>query len=95
MTTRHEEHLTPSPSSSMGDERQHLDEMPPSASRVYGVLEQTDSPLSSTEIASRTPLASRTVRNALHRLREADLVGVRASILDPRKRQYELTDTER
>ncbi|WP_049907919.1 helix-turn-helix domain-containing protein [Haloferax elongans] len=92
---RHEEHHNSPPSSSGGGDLQPLDEMPPSANRVYGVLEQTDSPLSSTEIASRTPLASRTVRNALHQLREADLVGVRASILDPRKRQYELNDTER
>ncbi|WP_396611301.1 transcriptional regulator [Haloferax sp. S1W] len=74
---------------------EHLDEMPPSAALVYDILTQADEPVSSTEIASRTLLAPRTVRDALNRLQDAKLVHSRAKITDPRKRQYELTDDRR
>jgi DNA-binding MarR family transcriptional regulator len=73
------------------DFRDTLRELPPSAKLVAKVLE-ADSPLSQGEIADETLLPDRTVRYALNRLQDADLVGARHSFRDARKQVYFLAD---
>jgi len=69
------------------DER--LRELPPSAKLVAKVLE-TDAPLSQRELAEESLLPDRTVRYAINRLEEAELVESRYSFHDARKRVYAL-----
>ena len=69
------------------DER--LAELPPSAKFVAKVLE-FDAPMSQSELAEETLLPDRTVRYALNRLEEVDLVESRYSFEDARKRKYAL-----
>jgi DNA-binding MarR family transcriptional regulator len=65
-------------------------EMPPSAKLVAKALEYNGR-LTQSGIAEETLLPSRTVRYALGRLEEADVVESRFSFTDARKRIYELT----
>jgi DNA-binding MarR family transcriptional regulator len=65
-------------------------ELPPSAKLVAKVLEYEDT-LSQSEIAEETLLPPRTVRYALSRLEEADVVESRFSFSDARKRLYTLS----
>ncbi|MFC7044911.1 ArsR family transcriptional regulator [Halobacteriaceae archaeon GCM10025711] len=67
--------------------RERLRELPPSAKLVAKVLE-SDSPLSQGELAEESLLPDRTVRYALNRLDEVDLVGSRYSFRDARKQVY-------
>ncbi|MFB6092021.1 MAG: MarR family transcriptional regulator [Haloquadratum sp.] len=69
--------------------RERLRELPPSAKLVAKVLE-TDAPLSQGQLAEESLLPDRTVRYALNRLEEADLVGSRYSFQDARKQVYYL-----
>ncbi|MFB6120398.1 MAG: MarR family transcriptional regulator [Halobacteriaceae archaeon] len=73
----------------MSDEkfRDRLRELPPSAKLVAKVLE-TDAPLSQGKLAEESLLPDRTVRYALNRLEEADLVDSRYSFRDARKQVY-------
>ncbi|WP_277553511.1 helix-turn-helix domain-containing protein [Halobaculum limi] len=64
-------------------------DLPPSAKLVAKVLEYEDT-LSQSELAEETLLPSRTVRYALSRLEEADVVESRFSFTDARKRLYSL-----
>ena len=72
-----------------GEFRERLRELPPSAKLVAKVLE-TDAPLSQGELAEESLLPDRTVRYALNRLQDADLVDARYSFRDARKQVYSL-----
>ena len=71
--------------------RDRLRELPPSAKLVAKVLE-TDAPLSQGQLAEESLLPDRTVRYALNRLEESELVGSRYSFQDARKQVYFLTN---
>ncbi|SIR89073.1 Winged helix-turn-helix DNA-binding [Haladaptatus litoreus] len=68
-----------------------LSELPPSAKLVAKVLEYNDDALTQAELADETLLPSRTVRYALTRLEDHDLVESRFLFADARKRCYSLT----
>ncbi|WP_227357182.1 MarR family transcriptional regulator [Haladaptatus salinisoli] len=67
-----------------------LSELPPSAKLVAKALEY-DNPLTQTQLEVETMLPPRTIRYALTRLEENDLVESRFSFADARKRYYSLT----
>lgn len=67
--------------------RDRLRELPPSAKLVAKVLE-SDTPLSQGQLAEESLLPDRTVRYALNRLEESDLVDSRYSFRDARKQVY-------
>lgn len=73
------------------DFRDRLRELPPSAKLVAKVLDD-ESPLSQGQLAKESLLPDRTVRYALNRLEEADLVNSRYSFHDARKQVYFLID---
>jgi len=66
---------------------ERLQELPPSAKLVAKVLE-ADAPLSQGALAEESLLPDRTVRYALNRLQEEELVGARYSFRDARKQVY-------
>jgi len=70
--------------------RERLRELPPSAKLVAKVLED-DAPLSQGQLAETSLLPDRTVRYALNRLEESDLIDSRYSFTDARKQVYFLT----
>jgi DNA-binding MarR family transcriptional regulator len=70
--------------------RDTLRELPPSAKLVAKVLED-DAPLSQGDLAENSLLPDRTVRYALNRLEESELVDSRYSFTDARKQVYFLT----
>lgn len=74
-----------------GTFRERLRELPPSAKLVAKVLE-TDAPLSQGELVDESLLPDRTVRYALNRLEDSDLVDSRYSLDDARKQVYYLED---
>jgi DNA-binding MarR family transcriptional regulator len=69
--------------------RDRLRELPPSAKLVSKVLEG-DSPLSQGQLADESLLPDRTVRYALNRLEDEELVNSRYSFQDARKQVYYL-----
>ncbi|MCQ4332244.1 helix-turn-helix domain-containing protein [Natronomonas sp. F2-12] len=69
------------------DFRDTLRELPPSAKLVAKVLEDAK-PLSQGQLAEESLLPDRTVRYALNRLEEEDLVDSRYSFRDARKQVY-------
>lgn len=71
--------------------RERLRELPPSAKLVAKVL-QTDQPLSQGQLVEQSLLPDRTVRYALNRLEECDLVDSRYSFSDARKQVYFLSE---
>ena len=73
------------------DYRDRLRELPPSAKLVAKVLEGA-SPLSQGQLAEESLLPDRTVRYALNRLEDEELVGSRYSFDDARKQVYFLAD---
>jgi len=72
------------------DFRERLRELPPSAKLVAKVLED-EAPLSQGQLAETSLLPDRTVRYALNRLEESELVDSRYSFTDARKQVYFLT----
>jgi DNA-binding MarR family transcriptional regulator len=64
-------------------------DLPPSAKLVAKVLDYNDT-LTQSELAEETLLPPRTVRYALSRLEEEDVVDSRFSFTDARKRLYSL-----
>ncbi|MFW6265483.1 MAG: helix-turn-helix domain-containing protein [Halanaeroarchaeum sp.] len=78
-----------SPIRSNEEFRERLRELPPSAKLVAKVLE-SDHPLSQGQLAEESLLPDRTVRYALNRLDDADLVESRYSFRDARKQVYYL-----
>lgn len=71
--------------------RERLRSLPPSAKLVARVL-AIEAPLTQDRIAAESLLPERTVRYALGRLEEADLVCSRYSFEDARKQVYSLRD---
>ncbi|WP_233357418.1 MarR family transcriptional regulator [Halococcoides cellulosivorans] len=69
-----------------------LAEASPSAKFVFFVLER-EAPMTTAQIADRTRLSPRTVRNALSRLDGRNLVRERPSFRDARKTLYEPSAT--
>ena len=73
-----------------GDDRwDAVRDLPPSAKLVAKVLDYNET-LTQSELADETLLPPRTVRYALNRLEEADVVDSRFSFSDARKRIYSL-----
>lgn len=72
-----------------GDTVEALEDLPPSAKLVAKVLEYNET-LTQSELADETLLPARTVRYALTRLEEQDVVESRFSFSDARKRIYTL-----
>ena len=70
--------------------RETLRDLPPSAKLVAKVL-QTTEPMSQGQLVDESLLPDRTVRYALNRLQECDLVESRYSFSDARKQVYFLT----
>ncbi|CCC39583.1 MarR family transcriptional regulator [Haloquadratum walsbyi] len=64
-------------------------EMPPSAKLVAKVLDYNEQ-LTQSQLAEETLLPPRTVRYALSRLEDADVIEARISFTDARKRLYTL-----
>ncbi|WP_254862557.1 MarR family transcriptional regulator [Halovivax gelatinilyticus] len=64
-------------------------DLPPSAKLVAKVLEYNET-LSQQQLAEETLLPARTVRYAISRLDEADVIESRFSFTDARKRVYRL-----
>ncbi|MES3517765.1 MAG: helix-turn-helix domain-containing protein, partial [Natronomonas sp.] len=85
MTTLTEDHA-PQTESPLADPefRESLRELPPSAKLVAKVLEG-DAPLSQGQLAEESLLPDRTVRYALNRLEDEELVDSRYSFHDARK----------
>ncbi|ELZ27308.1 transcriptional regulator, arsr family protein [Halogeometricum pallidum JCM 14848] len=71
------------------DRWEPIREMPPSAKLVAKVLDYDDT-LTQSQLAEETLLPPRTVRYALSRLEDADVVDSRFSFSDARKRLYTL-----
>jgi len=71
--------------------RERLRELPPSAKLVAKVLE-IEAPLSQGQLADESLLPDRTVRYALNRLDDEDLVDSRYSFQDARKQVYSLAN---
>lgn len=90
MGTRVEDPNSAPPTLSEREYRERLRELPPSAKLVAKILE-TDGPLAQGELAEESLLPDRTVRYALNRLDECDLVEARYSLTDARKQVYSLT----
>lgn len=67
-----------------------IEGVPPSAKLVYKVLEY-NGPLTQKEIVERSMLSQRTVRDALGRLRDVDIVSEEVYIPDARQNLYRLT----
>jgi len=72
-----------------GDRWAAVRDLPPSAKLVAKVLEYNDT-LTQSELAEETLLPPRTVRYALSRLEDAEVVDSRFSFSDARKRLYSL-----
>ena len=68
-----------------------LRELPPSAKLVAKVLE-IEEPLSQSQLAEESLLPDRTVRYALNRLEEENLIISRYSFHDARKQVYSLAE---
>jgi DNA-binding MarR family transcriptional regulator len=64
-------------------------DLPPSAKLVAKVLDYNDT-LTQSQLAEETLLPPRTVRYALSRLEEEDVIDARFSFTDARKRLYSL-----
>jgi DNA-binding MarR family transcriptional regulator len=80
----------PADSTPEADRWHAVRDLPPSAKLVAKVLDYEE-PLTQKGIAEETLLPARTVRYALTRLEEADVVTSRFSFSDARKRLYRLT----
>jgi DNA-binding MarR family transcriptional regulator len=72
-----------------GNGLQQLGPLPPSAKLVYKVLE-SDGRLTQKDLAERTALPPRTVRYAIGRLKEKNLLVERFSFVDARQSLYSL-----
>ena len=71
------------------DRWENVRDLPPSAKLVAKVLDYNDT-LTQSELAEETLLPPRTVRYALSRLEEEEVVDSRFSFADARKRLYTL-----
>ncbi|MFB6162391.1 MAG: MarR family transcriptional regulator [Halococcoides sp.] len=80
-------------SDSEGGEEEGIEDLPPSAKLVYKVLEY-NGPLTQKGIVQESMLSARTVRYALERLEDADVVEEDIYFADARQNIYELTTEE-
>ena len=71
-----------------------IEDLPPSAKLVYKVLSYNGS-LTQKQIVEKSMLSQRTVRDALTRLRDVDVVVEKVYIPDARQNLYELTAVAR
>lgn len=78
---RHESNTTPE------DRFERLSDLSPSAKFVYWALDD-ESPRTQSDLVDETLLPERTLRDALSRLTDADLVVEERQILDARKKRY-------
>lgn len=90
MGTRVEDPDDVGPRLSEAEYRDRLRELPPSAKLVARVL-RTEGPLAQGDLAEESLLPERTVRYALNRLEECDLVEMQYSLADARKQVYSVT----
>ncbi|SEO39059.1 transcriptional regulator, ArsR family [Halogranum amylolyticum] len=74
----------------VADRWEPVRDLPPSAKLVAKVLDYNDT-LTQSQLSEETLLPSRTVRYALTRLEEEDVVESRFSFSDARKRLYRLS----
>jgi len=72
---------------------QEFDDLPPSAKLVYKVLEY-DGPMTQKELVQESMLSARTVRYALDRLSERDVVTEEIYFADARQSLYQLAVEE-
>jgi len=80
---------TAEPESPAADDWDVVRDLPPSAKLVAKTLEYNDA-LTQSQLAEETLLPPRTVRYALNRLEDVDVVSSRFSFADARKRIYTL-----
>ncbi|MFC5134353.1 MULTISPECIES: winged helix-turn-helix domain-containing protein [Haloferacaceae] len=73
----------------VSDRWEAVRDLPPSAKLVAKVLDYNDT-LTQSQLAEETLLPPRTVRYALSRLEEEDVIDARFSFTDARKRLYSL-----
>lgn len=71
---------------------QELGDLPPSAKLVYKVLEYNGA-MTQKDIVEESMLSARTVRYALERLEDIDIVSEDVYFADARQNLYELTET--
>jgi DNA-binding MarR family transcriptional regulator len=90
MGTRVEDPDSATPRLSESEYKERLRELPPSAKLVARVLE-ADGPLPQGDLAEESLLPERTVRYALNRLEDEELVEARYSLTDARKQVYTVT----
>jgi transcription initiation factor IIE alpha subunit len=67
-----------------------ISDLPPSAKLVLKILEY-DAPLTQKEIVNKTRLSQRTVRDALGRLQEHDIIEKNIYLPDARQDLYEIS----
>ncbi|CAJ51498.1 MarR family transcriptional regulator [Haloquadratum walsbyi] len=72
-------------------EEERLDDLPPSAKLVFKVLEYSG-PLTQKGIVEESMLSARTVRYALERLEDIDIVDEDVYFADARQNLYQLTE---
>ena len=73
------------------DSERSLTELPPSSKLVYKVLEYEGS-MTQEEIADESRLCARTVRYALGKLEDAELVASRVYLEDARQSKYRIVE---
>lgn len=72
-----------------------LQELPSSSRLAFQALLEGNEPLSTAELADQTPYSQRTMRAAVNRLRQCNLVTRRRDITDPHVYRYAPESTNR
>ena len=90
MSVHEEPTRTESSTNDYTDRWEPVRELPPSSKLVAKVLDDHET-LTQSELADETLLSTRTVRGAVERLEDADVVDSRVSFTDARKQLYRLT----
>lgn len=70
---------------------EEVHELPPSAKLTYLVLKEIQ-PATHQDLCDRTTMPERTVRHAMSKLIQSDLVERRKNVRDPRKKVYTLRE---
>lgn len=77
----------------MTDPDSDVASLPPSAKLVYKTLEY-EGPLTQSELAEESLLPQRTVRHALGKLEDAELIEESVYLMDARKSNYEIRSSD-
>jgi DNA-binding MarR family transcriptional regulator len=85
--------MAPPATVSDAEENTPIEDLPPSAKLVVKVLEY-EGDLTQAQLVDSTLLPARTVRHALAKLEDNDIVRSRISLVDARKQIYTLVDTD-